>query len=191
MTKPGLISHSCVSFAELLVLILQCCIVVVVVVVVCMSEPNLAASPSSCSTVRRSNWFRQCERTDTQTPSVLLPSLPHSVVSLTRPSTFSPTKEEEKHPPSLLHHSLALLNHHGTEMQNTRVFTALQFWGLWVYFLMNSLTWTTLYSILCFSFMYIESAHFWVTEMGPKSINAVLDEAAVMSGCLMLYIFTF
>lgn len=154
MTKPSLISRSCVSFAELLVLILQCCPVVVAVVVVCMSEPNLAASPSSCSTVRRSNWFRQCERTDSQTPSVLLPSLPHSVVSLTRPSTFSPTKEEEKHSPSLsllLHHLLAPLNLHGTEiwslLDHFYSSSVLRTLGL---FLMNSLTWTTLYTLLFF-----------------------------------------
>lgn len=146
------------------------CSVALLLLCVCVSEPNLAASPSSCSTVRRSNWYRQCERTDTQTPSVLLPSLPHSVVSLTRPSTFSPTKEEEKHSPSLTllsHHSLAPINLHRTEMQNTLAFSFSQLFSvedIWSIFNelpeMDSVTYSV-YVTLAFLSCTFESAHFF------------------------------
>lgn len=173
MAIVGIISCSFVSFTELLVLILHCCIVVVVCL--CVSEPNLAASPSACSTVRRSNWFRQCERTDTQTPSVLLPSLPHS---LTRTSTFSPTKEEEKHPPSLsllLHHSLAPINLHGTEMQNTRAWSFSQLFSFEdIGSVLNELTEPDSEKrCICNSCFSLKVHILWVTEMGPRSINGV------------------
>lgn len=180
---------SCSVALLLLLLLCEC---------VCVSEPNLAASPSSCSTVPRSNWFQQCERTDTQTPSVLLPSLPHSVVSLTRPSTFSTHQRRGEtptfpFPPFTLLVSSYTWNFHGTEMQNTLPHCS-----------HNSSVLRTSGSILnelnemdsvkqcicncCFSLMHIASAHFLGYRNGSKIYKWRADEAAVMNVCLMLYI---
>ncbi len=63
---------------------------------VSVSKANLAASPSVCSTVRRANWFRQCERTDKHRHHP--PLRPHTLpclLSLNNPSPFTPPSEEE------------------------------------------------------------------------------------------------
>ncbi len=72
---------------------------------VSVSKANLAASPSVCSTVRRANWFRQCERTDKHRHHP--PLRPHTLpclLSLNNPSPFTPPSEEEDldHPSHLL-----------------------------------------------------------------------------------------
>ncbi len=80
---------------------------------VSVSKANLAASPSLCSTVRRANWYRQCERTDTTLPSISKhrpQHVPCLSLSLNNPSPFTPPSEEEDLDPPFLPSSSLILS---------------------------------------------------------------------------------
>lgn len=187
MTELSVINCSFVSFTELLVLILQCCIVVVVVWVCVWTQPgSLSLFLFHSSEIKLISTVWKDRHTDTNRPSPLTPSLgcfPHSSIRL---FTHQRRGETPTFPFPLI---TPLVSSYKSPRNSSHNASVLRTTGL---LLMSSLKWTqknSEYVTLAFLSCILKVHIFWVAEMGLKSVAE--DEAAVVSGCLTFYIFTF